>query len=253
MQRTDRFVILLILLAFVFSCTPQKKLVYLRNAKTGTHETGRQFVYTLNRGDILSITIYSVNEKAVELFSPNRGHATNISSEIGAFLHGFLISDSGDINLPLAGKIRIEGLPLQQASEVIQAKIREYFLDAIVDVKLINFNVTILGEVNRPGRYRVYEPSLNILEAISLAGDLSVYGKRDIKLIRATENGYEIFEIDLKDRNLLTNKHFYLLPNDIIYVEPHKAKTFGFGTVPISLLLSTITTFILLLNFVLKV
>jgi len=251
MKRYRHLFLLFILFISIVSCTPQKKLIYLQNAAQGSQVTVQNEKYTLRKGDVLSVRVFSVNEKVTQLFSATSSNVTS-STDIASYLNGFAISDSGDINLPLIGKLRIEGMTLQESAEFIEINIREFFFDAIVDIKLMSFQFTVLGEVNRPGTFRVYDPELNILEAIALAGDLNVYGKRELMLIRETSAGHEIHKIDLKDRNLMANEYFYLLPNDIIYVEPHKAKSFGFNTVPVNTLLTTISTLILILNFINK-
>lgn len=250
MKISLRYCLLLLLILVFVSCTPQKKLIYLQNIETGVHDSGRAFIYTLRPGDVLSINIYSADENVGRAFSSHKAQSSASVTDASTYLHGFVVSDSGYVHLPLVGKVYVEGLSIEKASEKIDSIVKEFFLDAMVDVKLVSFQVTILGEVNRPGTFRLYNPKVNILEAIALAGDLNVYGKRDLTLIRKTEMGHEIFKIDLKDKNLMSHECFYLLPNDIIYVEPHRAKVYGFNAVPIATLLSTVTTLILILRFI---
>lgn len=241
----------LLCVLFITACTPQRKLIYMKNIEPGTKEISKKPEYTLTSGDLLSINVYSANEKATQLFSANRSISTSITNEVSSYLYGFVVSDSGDVNLPLAGKIAVAGLSLENAAREIEEVIKEYFFDAVVDVKLMSFQVTILGEVVRPGTYRVLKPQLNVLEAISLAGDLNVYGKREITLLRESNNSYNVIKINLNDKNLVSNDFFYLLPNDIIYVEPHKAKSFGANTVPVvfSTLLSSFSIILIIFNF----
>jgi polysaccharide biosynthesis/export protein len=239
-----------VLLVLVFSsCTPQKKLIYFQNTESGTVVSSEKFTYLIRSGDVLSVNVYSANEKVYELMQQGQSNRT-FSTDMSVFMQGFVVTDSGYVNMPLVGRIYIAGQNLENATETIQEKFREFFFDAIVDIKIINFTITILGEVNQPGTYRIYDAKINVLEALGLAGDLNVYGKRDITLIREHPNGHIMHKIDLKDKNITQSDYFYLLPNDIIYVEPHKAKSFGFNTVPIATLLSTISTFILILNFI---
>lgn len=244
----------LLIIILMSACTPQKKLIYMRDIEPGTKELSKKTEYVLTHGDLLSINVYSANERAAQLFSANRSINSSTTNEVSAYLYGFVVSDSGDVNLPLAGKIYVAGLTLEHAAKEIEKTIQEYFFEAVVDVKLMSFQVTILGEVNRPGTYKVLKPRLNVLEAISLAGDLNVYGKRQITLLRESNSSFEVYKINLNDKNLVSNEYFYLLPNDIIYVEPHKAKVFGANTVPVvfSTLLSSISIILLILNFVQK-
>ncbi len=245
-----RFPILLPFLLILVSCTPQKKLIYFKNIEEGKQYSVNQFVYRLQYGDVLYVSVYSINEQAAQLFSSTGKSVVNMQNDMSAYLHGFVINESGEINLPLVGMLKVSGLTIEQTALLIQEQIREYFYDAVVDVKLLSFQITILGEVNKPGTYRVNYPRINIFEAIGLAGDLNVYGKRDITLVRETSEGVAIFKMDLKDRNIMAHECYYLLPNDIIYVEPHKAKVFGFNTVPITLLFTTISSLILILNYI---
>jgi len=250
MNKISRCTLLIITLIGLFSCTPQKKLIYLKNAETGIHETGQQFIYTIRPGDILAVNVFSVNEKASEMFRFPSSASGGGLQQMGAAMHGFTVSDSGNVKLPTVGEVKMLGLTLEQAGALLEVKIREIFPDAVVDVKLLNFKITILGEVNRPGVFEINEPRVNILQAIAMAGDLNIFGKRDVTLIRETSKGYELFKVDLQDKSLMSREYFYLLPNDIIYVEPHKAKSFGANTVPtaISAVMTVITTVILIIN-----
>lgn len=251
MKMKSLLVIVSVALFILSSCTPQRKLIYLRKIQSGIYQAGNQNLYKLQPGDLLSINVYSANEKAAQLFSANRSiNQAATSNEISAYLYGFIVTDSGYVNLPLAGKINVVGLSLNDAGVQIEQKIQEYFFDAVVDVKLMSFQITVLGEVNKPGTYTVLRPKLNIFEAVALAGDLNVYGKREIVLLRETIKGYEVCKIDLNDKNLIKNEYFYLLPNDIIYVEPHKAKTFGANAIPnvFNTVLSSLSIILVIIN-----
>ena len=250
MNKISRCILLIITLTGLFSCTPQRKLIYLKNAEAGAHEGSRQFIYTIRSGDILAVNVFSVNEKASEMFRFSGAAQGGGLQQMGAMLQGFTVNDSGFVKLPTIGEVSVHGFTLEQASLLLEELIREIFPDAVVDVKLLNFKITILGEVNRPGVFEINEPRINILQAIAMAGDLNVYGKRTITLIRETSEGHELFKIDLQDKNLMSRDYFYLLPNDIIYVEPHKAKSFGANTVPtaISALMTVVTTVVLIIN-----
>jgi polysaccharide biosynthesis/export protein len=250
MKTSVKFIFLLLCLITAFSCTPQRKLVYFRKIQPGIYETGKQPEYKLQPGDLISINVYSANDKAAQLFSANRSINTNVSNEISTYLYGFIVSDSGDVNIPLAGKIYVAGHTLDSAAYKIDNTIKEFFFDAVVDVKLMSFQITVIGEVSNPGTYKVFKPKLNILEAIALAGDLNVYGKREVFLLRETQNGLEVTKIDLNDKKFLKSDHFYLLPSDIVYVEPHKAKSFGANTIPnvFSTILSTLSIVLIIVN-----
>jgi polysaccharide biosynthesis/export protein len=128
--------------------------------------------------------------------------------------------------------------------------LNEYILQSVVIVKLVNFYVTMLGEVQRPGEYKIYQDELNIFEAISMAGDLTDFANRSqIKLIRQTKQGSEVIDIDLTQRQILASDHYFLMPNDILYVEPLKGKQFTFANFPYAIIFSAISTTLLLVNY----
>ncbi len=242
----------LIVIWLFSSCTPQKELLYLQGNIEENYHAQLQYEYRIQTGDLLSVNVFSVNEKVASLFAKGDNNRSVVNSEISAYLNSFVVSDSGYMTVPLVGNVYVEGLSLQQARDMIQEKIREFFFDAVIDLKIVSFKISILGEVNKPGVYRVYDARINIFEAIGLAGDLTIFGKRNILLIRQQGGVQKIHEVNLKDRNLLTQEYFYLAPDDIIYVQPHKAKTFGFAKVPISEILSIITTTIVVVSFITK-
>ena len=153
--------------------------------------------------------------------------------------------------MPVAGKIMIDGLNLEEARIQIQAVLSEYNYDVSVTVKLSSFKLTVLGEVNKPGQYAPYVSHLNIMEALALSGDMTAYGNRTrIMIIREIDGKEHIHFINLLDKNILMSSDFYLLPNDIVYVESVNAKTWGFETVPYSLILSSLTAFIAIMAVV---
>ena len=245
------FLILLIILS-MSSCTSQKKLIYLQNAEGGTVTEEVKFTYTFRPGDIIAINVYSLNENAARIFNVNKGSvstATSYYSEQATYINGFFVSDSGYIKLPIIGDVMVQGLNREETSLLLTELMQEYFFDAIVDVKLANFKFTILGEVQRPNTYKVYDTRINIFEAIGMAGDLNVYGRREIILVRQVGDSQIVFDIDLKSKNIMSQDYYYVLPNDIIYVKPHKSKIYGFSTVPITLIFTTISTLILIINF----
>jgi polysaccharide export outer membrane protein len=122
--------------------------------------------------------------------------------------------------------------------------------ETTIIVKLVNFNITFVGEVRRPGEYKIYQDKINIFEAVSMAGDITDYGNRnEVKLMRMTDEGIALHIIDLTREDILESPYYYLKPNDVIYIEPLKGKQFAFATFPYALLFSTITTAIVLLTF----
>jgi polysaccharide export outer membrane protein len=188
-----------------------------------------------------------MDEKAYSFF--NGESSSNIVYEQSAYLYSYEVSDSGFVTIPVIGKVYVSGLTVYQIKDTIQKSIDQYLKGATIIVKLTNFKITVLGEVNHPGTFKTYDNSINVLEAIGLAGDLTTYGNRQkIMIIRQNENN-KVYFIDITDRKIIYSNEFYLLPNDIIYVDALKAKAYGFNVFPFATLLSGITTLILLFNY----
>jgi len=248
-KKLFRFIIIIFIVGGLFSCTPQKRLRYLQD-KGSTSDTGKSvnqsFEYKIKPQDILFVRVISIDEKTNNFMN---SETSNNFYEQNSYLNNFTVSDSGYVDIPLVGNVFVKDLTLFQIKEKVQSKVDLYLKGATVIVKLLNFKVTVLGEVNHPGTFRVYENKVNVLEAIGLAGDLTTYGNRQkIMIIRQNENNKVLF-VDITDRKIIYSSQFYLLPNDIIYVDAMKAKSYGFNIFPFATILSGITTLILLLNY----
>jgi polysaccharide export outer membrane protein len=152
------------------------------------------------------------------------------------------LDEQGCIELPLTGKIDLKNLTVDQAKEKLQNQLNQFVNQTTIVVKLSNFNLTVLGEVNRPGMYKVYQSQINLFEAVALAGNMTNFAKNsEVRIVRQTDNGSEIVTVDMGSADILTSPYYYLKPNDIIYVEPLKIKQWGFTTFPYSTLLSVIS------------
>lgn len=159
----------------------------------------------------------------------------------GGYLMGYTIRDSGFITLPVIGDVYIIEKTLNEATKLIEEKAAQMLKDATVVVKLLSYNITILGEVGSPGKYIHYGTQLTVLDAIGMAGDLTDYGDRSrVLVIRPDNEGSKTFRIDLKDKNLLISDAFFILPNDILIVEPRKVKLLSLNSQTISMFFSTI-------------
>lgn len=244
-----------ILIVSLSSCISQKKTIYLKNKSslssgTATYENDLS-IYKVEPGDFLYINVTSLNPTNMTSMDANEKAEYQLQSEMGIYLKSYQVNDSGFINFPVVGQIKVAGLSIDQIREKIQIIINDYYQLASVTVKLVNFKISILGEVNRPGTYSVYQDKLNIFQALSLGGDLTNYGnRRNINIIRKTSTGgTEIIKVNLLNDSMLELPGFYLHPEDIVYVEPMKSKSFAFTAFPYAIVLSTITTTLLILNF----
>jgi polysaccharide export outer membrane protein len=197
-----------------------------------------------------------MNMEMNELLNP--GSQTSSYSayreESNIYVFGYTVSDSGTISLPILGEVEVMGLTINEVQSAISEKAKQYLKDAVINVKLLSFKFTVIGEVSRPGSYTNFNNQLTVLDAIGMAGDITDFGnRRHVLVLRPTREGTATYHIDLQDKNLLQSEGFFLLPNDIVIVEPIKSKPTKLNiptyTLVITTSLSTISTLILLLNY----
>lgn len=236
------------LLAVVFaSCVPQKKMLYLKNAEMAAENISKEYVndrtidYKLQPGDNLYIhVVNTIDERsAASINGDVRGY---LSSDANIYLQTTTIDKEGCVEMPLVGKVEVKNLTVDEAKSKLQNAINTYINGSMLVVKLASFNVTLLGEVSRPGMYKVYQSQINLFEAMSLAGNMTSFAKKsEVKIIRQTDNGSEIVTVDMGQADILSSPYYYLKPNDIVYVEPLKIKQWGFTTFPYSTVFSIVT------------
>ena len=237
-----------VLLAVIFaSCVPQKKMLYLKEAEMAAENLSKEYVndrsinYKLQPGDNLYIhVINTIDERsAASINGDVRGY---LSSDANIYLQTTTIDEDGCVEMPLVGKIEVKNLTVDEAKDRLQMAINTYINGSMLVVKLASFNLTLLGEVSRPGMYKVYQSQINLFEAVSLAGNMTNFAKKsEVKIIRQTDNGSEIITVDMGKADILSSPSYYLKPNDIVYVEPLKIKQWGFTTFPYSTVFSIVT------------
>ncbi len=244
-----------IFIVLLSSCTSRKKTLYLRNIDNDSTNVFRsqQVEHRITSGDVLYINFYSFNKSLSEIFNSQDDSRSTYSmwnSEANVYVNGFSVNDSGYVVLPLIGNIRITDLTIEEASAEIQSKAKTFVNDVTVIVKLLNYRYTIIGEVARPGTYTNYNDNLTIFQAVAKSGDVTIFGNKTIShIIRQTKEGQIVIPFDFTDINILTSEVYYIRPNDIIYIEPVRNKSFRQNLPNIALLFSSITTTILVLNF----
>ncbi|MGE5383126.1 MAG: polysaccharide biosynthesis/export family protein [Omnitrophica WOR_2 bacterium] len=247
--------VLIITMLVLNSCISQKKTIYLNNkskysAGSTTYENDMS-VYKVRPGDFLYINVSSLDPKNLTTFEGNERNEYQLQSEMSIYLKSFQVNDSGFITFPVVGKIEVAALSVNEIRNKLQSIMDDFYQLTTVTVKLVNFKISLMGEIIRPGTYAVYQDRLNIFQALSMGGDMTVYGnRRNVNIIRKTNNGgTEILKINLLSDSLLELPGYYLQPDDVIYVEPMKSKNFAFTAFPYSIVLSTITTTLLIMNF----
>jgi polysaccharide export outer membrane protein len=252
-----KYLYILAFLSLMFSsCTVKKQLVYLQKIDTDTTVNffpKTQPVYKIQKQDILYIKIYTLNQEVSDMINQNVSiyQQNMFQNETSLFINGFIVNDSGYVEIPIVGMVDVLNKTLDEATEAVRKAAKVYLKDATIIVKLISFKFSVLGEVKRPDTYRNFNNQLTVLEAIAMAGDISDYGDRkNVLVLRPTKEGTQTFRLDLTNKNILTSDGFFLLPNDIVYVEPIRSKLFRLNTPTYTLVLSSITTLVLVLNFV---
>lgn len=238
------------------SCYSSRKLVYLQNKhfseEKPTFVENTKGVYKIQPNDVLSVKVKSATDADVsEIFniSPNEGNAYLAPGSL--YLEGYSVNGEGKIILPVLGALTVKDLTVDQAQTLIQNQAARYLNNATVIVKLISFKITVLGEVRNPGYHYVFNNQATIFEGLGLAGDLTVEGSRKkVKLIRQEEKGTEVVLLDLTDPHLLESEYYFLKPNDVLYVEPLKAKLRRTNLDLLGIVFSGATTAILILNYI---
>ena len=250
-RKSFNFLMAALLLAMTFaSCVPQKKMLLLKEAQMAAENQSINYVnersvnYKLQPGDNLYIRfLNTVDERSAAALSGDVSNRTSyMSSEPSIYLQSYTLDEAGCIELPLTGKIMLKNMTVDQAKEKLQTEINKFVNQTTLIVKLSNFNLTVLGEVTRPGMYKVYQSQINLFEALALAGNMTNFAKNEeVKIVRQTDNGSEIITVDLGSADILSSPYYYLKPNDIIYVEPLKIKQWGFTSFPYSTVLSVVS------------
>ena len=223
------------------SCGSTKKITYLQNIQDVDLELSRHlYDAKIMPKDVLSITVSTVNPEAAAPFNqtvPTVLSSSQQSTYNNSLMQSYLVDNNGQIDYPIVGTITVGGLTKSECEQLIVGKIRPYLNEnerPLVTVRMFNYKISVIGEVNRPGMFTVGNEKINIYEALAQAGDLTIYGVRNtVKLIREDATGKkEIHTINLNDANLVTSPYYYLQQNDIVYVEPNKVKSrnSGIGT-----------------------
>ena len=236
------------LLAFS-SCVPMKKMLLLKDAemvsdnKSVEYKNERSLDYKIQPGDNLFIRALNIiDEKSSGVLNGETTRSNYMSSDASIYLNSYTVNKDGYIDYPLTGLVEVKNLTVEQAKEKLQLELSKYVKETALMVKLSNFDLTILGEVSKPGKYKVYQSEISILEALALAGNVTNFAKNDaVKIVRRTDNGSEIVIVDIGDADILSSPYYYLKPNDIIYVEPLKFKQWGFTAFPYSTVLSIVS------------
>jgi polysaccharide biosynthesis/export protein len=225
------------------SCISQKKIMLLQDASSKEAQTSftnkKKSNYQIQSGDHLYIRIYSLDPKTSKFFQTD---LPTLMNPTYLYLNSYMVDEEGYINFSFIDRMFVKGMTLEEVKKKIQKTLNDYFKETTVSVKLVNFQISVLGEVGSPGNFTIDKDQINVLQAISLAGGLKEFGNnRKVALVRQTLKGSDVFYLDLSNKKILESDYFYLLPNDVIYVEPLNSKSYLFSQFPYGLVFSTIS------------
>lgn len=258
-----RLLYIVVSIIVLSSCTSTDKLTYLNNLPETSE--GQYFPvdipdYRIQYRDILYITAKAMTPEGTieDVFQGVRSYnQAAFRDEASQYIMGYDVDAKGEIYIPVIENFSVSGKTIAEIRELLQKEVEKYFNNVLVEVKLMSFKFTVLGEAKLPGTYVNYNNYLTVLEAIGRAGGVGDFGRRDrVLIVRPTDEGSKTFRINLQEKSLLSSEAYFLQPNDVIIIEPVKHKIFNMNLPTFSFILSSITsvvtTTLLLINFLEK-
>ncbi len=257
MKKITPFIAFVVLLV---SCSTQKELSYLNNLDEVGGEAYFDMEvpdYKVQPGDLLYVSVKAQTPEGslTEMLNDRTGVSSSyIASEASQYVMGYSIAADGSVRVPLLGKIPVTGLAVSEIGDLFQTKVDSLFRHAYVEVRLLSYKFTVLGEVRTPGSFVNYNDQLTVLEAIGRAGGITETGtKEKILVVRPVGDKTFTYHIDLQDKSLLSSPAYFITPNDVIIVQPNPRKVFSINLPTISFILtaltSTVSTTLLLVNY----
>ncbi|WP_412560967.1 polysaccharide biosynthesis/export family protein [Winogradskyella sp. MIT101101] len=228
-MKTRNLIIPILAFLILSSCGSRKNIIYFQDEPLEgdvTMSEPKQLIYKPD--DILTINVAALDPDTVRPFNlslVSGGTSDVVNARGGLQQQTYLVDYDGNIEFPVLGTLKIAGLTRTELTDMLTERISEYVTDPIVNVRLANFTVTILGEVRNPGTFTIQDERITILEALGLADDLTIFGKRkNVLLVREVDGKKKYAKIDLTTVNVVNSPVYYLQQNDVIYVEPNNAK-----------------------------
>jgi polysaccharide export outer membrane protein len=218
-----------VVLLFASGCAARRDLVYFSNmANTTTVANPKNQDVRIGPNDLVNVTMHSLSPESDNLFLNKNAALVAVYAPMK--VDGYKVNSDGMIHLPIVGDIKIEGMTIEEAQKAITAELSKKVKEPLVGVQLVNFKITVLGEVSKPSTFIITDQKINVLEALGMAGDMTVYGKRENIMIIRNEGGNKTLKrLNLNDKGSFDSPYFYLKQNDIVYVEPDKSKAVEFS------------------------
>lgn len=230
LRRFFRVLVVLVMISTT-SCVSKKKILYFQDDSLIVNDSLivknlQSFALKFKKDDLLTINVSSKNLIAVKQFNlPVVAYNTVTNSATGIpKQQTYLIDANGEIQFPVLGKIKLEGLTRIEAIKLLEQKIRLSVTDATVNIQILNFKINVLGDVKLPGTFQIPNERITVLDALALAGDLNISGERIVEVKRETKRGIVTGYVDLKTNKMFASPFFYLQQNDVVYVNPNRSK-----------------------------
>ncbi|AEW87305.1 sugar transporter [Flavobacterium columnare] len=240
---------------FVLGCSQQKKIAYYSDLSNNSNfESVVFFEPKIQPDDLLLITVSAPDPEAAAPFNLESTTAPNVNNQGAPGQRQqqlYLVDQKNQIEFPVIGTLTFGGLKKEEAINLLKNKLKMYIKNPIVNIRIMNFKVSVIGEVVKPGSFNVISERITLPEALSLAGDLTIYGKREnLLLIRENEGKKTYHRIDLTKSDFMNSPYYYLKQNDLIYIEPNRARanasTFN-QNIPVWISLSSVLISLVLL------
>lgn len=228
----SKFVFSIILFIFLFtSCVSRKEIVYFQGMELAEQQLtdNSDLSISIKPHDLLTISVSAPEQEAALPFNLPVVGASNVlnNSLISGTpqLQSYLVDDDGNIDFPILGFVKAEGLHRQELATILKNKISKYVQEPIVIIRIVNFQISVLGEVTRPGTFDISDEYISLPQALGLAGDMTIYGLRENVLVMREEKGKTMHAyLDLTDAKIINSPFYYLKQNDVVYVEPNSAQ-----------------------------
>jgi polysaccharide export outer membrane protein len=229
MNLFKNFCCIVLFALLLVSCTSKKEILYFQNIDQLEALQTASYTTVIRKNDLLSIFVSSRNMENVQFLNRSMSSISSPSTSNGSGVstasQNYLVDSKGFIDFPTLGAIHVAGKSKKEVSDFLESKIRELTTDAEVSIRILNFKITVLGEVNSPGTFQVSDERLTIPQALGLAGDLTIFGERkNVLLLRDKSGVQESYRIDLTSADMINSDYYYLQQNDLLYVAPNKAE-----------------------------
>ncbi|GGE91638.1 polysaccharide export outer membrane protein [Chishuiella changwenlii] len=221
-----KFLILTFVL-IISSCAKREELVYFQGNQPSVTKY-EEFIPKIQSSDMLAISVTAADMKATEPFNQQSIYQMNSGMQNNPYAKVYTVDQNGNINYPLLGQIKVGGFTRVEAENILKEKLSKYIVNPGVNINYTNFRISVIGEVTRPGYFTIPNDRVTILEALGMAGDLTINGvRKNIMVIREQNGVKNTYNVDITSKDILDSPVYYLAQNDVVYVEPNRARMSG--------------------------